>query len=148
MTPKERIKLEKTKEQNQYVILSIAQDGKVTNIENDWNTTQSSGSTYDPSNPCEFITPVNKGKKVTWIGIKDSDCKDDLVINIEYVLMNNAKGKQILKSRNYNRNLGDTVEGSVKNSGVTNGEIEDYYIVYSVNGKAFILDPKLEGHGF
>lgn len=148
MTAQERIKLEKIKEQHQYVILTINQDGKVLNIENDWNKPLSTSNTFDKNNPCNFTTIVNKGKNVTWIGIKDPKCADDLTINIEYVLMKNTKNKQILKKRNYNRGLADTVTGKVKNNGVKNGEIEDYYIIYSVNGKAFILDPMLEGHGF
>lgn len=148
MTPKERIAQEKIKEQNQYVILTINETGKVINIENDWNNPLSTDNTYDPNKPCEFTTPVNKGKTVTWIGIADPNCKQDITINIEYILMNNAKGKQILKDRNYNRGSSDVVVGKVKNHGVNNGEIEDYYIVYSVNGDAFILDPKLDPHGF
>ncbi len=91
------IDLEKDKDRNQYVVLTINDQGEVTQIENDWNAPYSTGS-FDPNKLCDFSTPVNKGKTITWIGIPDPNCKGTK-IKIEYVLMNNAKGKQILKNK-------------------------------------------------
>ncbi len=91
--------------------MTINEAGTVTNIENDWNNTPPTTGSYNAENPCDFTTPVNKGKTITWIGIPDSNCKEPIKIAIEYILMNNAKGKQILKSKSYSRAQADVVVG-------------------------------------
>lgn len=148
MDPNNIIDLSKMKDQDQIVALTINEAGDVTNMQNLWEYNPNTAKPFDKHNPCDFSTPVDKGRTVKWIGLPDSNNTKPIEISIDYVLMINGRGKQILKSKTYNRDSGNTVLGKVKKSGVQNGDIEDYYIIYSVNGKAYILDPRLEGHGF
>lgn len=138
----EKEKLKKDARRDQYVVLTIDDNGNVINMENDWNNNNS--QVFDPQNPCEFTTPVDIGKTITWMGLSE---KDNNPINIEYVLMNNAKGKQILKSKSYNRGQNDAVTGKVKPRSIRKHDVEYYMIIYSVNDKIYILDPKMEVHG-
>ncbi len=143
---KKRIDFEKTKEENQIVVLTINDQGKVIHMHNAWNPPNSTGS-FDPNHPCDFSTAVNKGKTITWIGLPYPKNNTAIQIKIEYILMNNAKGKQLLKNKSYNRGQGNQVVGRVKNKNFIKGDIEYYYIVYSVDGKAYILDPMMEPYG-
>ena len=148
MDPNNKIDLSNMKDQDQIVALTINEAGEVTNMQNLWEYDTAKAKHFNKDAPCDFNTPVDKGRTVKWIGLPDSNNTKPIEISIDYVLMINGKGKQILKSKTYSRDSGNTVLGKVKKSGVKNGDIEDYYIVYSVNGKAFILDPKIEAHGF
>lgn len=133
-------------DQDQIVSLTIDQNGVVTDMQNLWQSKHEVTAVFDPKHPCSFTTPVDKGRTIKWIGFPNSDNDKIVEISIDYVLMINGRGKQILKSKTYNRGSGKTVLGRVKTKGVNNGEIEDYFIIYSVDGKAFILDPKLKYH--
>ena len=134
-------------DRDQLVVLTINEKGAVTNMQNLWNSNQAVTSGFDPKYPCNFTTPVDKGKTIKWIGLADSNNTESVKISIDYVLMINGKGKQILKSKTYGRGSDDTVLGQVKKGSIKKGDIEFYYIIYSVDGKAFILDPRIEIHG-
>ncbi len=148
MNPKNIIDLTKMKDQDQIVALTIDEHGVVTKMQNLWESNPATAKGFNKDNPCDFSTPVDKGRTIKWIGFPDPANTKSVKISIDYVLMVNGRGKQILKNKTYNRGSGTTVLGKVKTGGVRNGEIEDYYIVYSVDDKAYILDPMLEGHGF
>lgn len=146
---KERISYVKTLKQDQTVVLTVDDQGNVTYMHNTWNTPGSGH--FDPSNPCDFTTPVNKGKTITWIGNPDPQHMKDINVEIDYVLMNITKGKQILKKICYHRGPGGVVIANVKNKTFIKGDIEYYYIVYSVikgeDRKTYILDPKMDPYG-
>ena len=148
MKPNNIIDLAEMIDKDQIVALTIDQNGVVTNMQNLWEANPGAAQSFDKANPCKFKTTVDKGKTIKWIGLPDSNNTKPVKISIDYVLMINGRGKQILRNKTYNRGSGNTVLGKVKNRGIRNGDIEDYYIVYSVDDKAYILDPMLEGHGF
>jgi len=145
----ERISFVKTLEQNQIVVLTINDQGEVIHMHNAWNASNSVA--FDPSKPCDFSTPVNKGKTITWIGTPYPINNTAIQIEIDYILLNNTKGKQILKNKSYNRGQDNKVVGRVKNKTFLKEDSEYYYIVYSVITKAdrktYILDPKMDPYG-
>jgi len=145
----ERISFVKTLEQNQTVVLTINEKGEVIHMHNDWNAPNP--VPFDPNKPCDFSTPVNKGKAITWIGTRYPKNNTAIQIEIDYILLNNAKGKQILKNKSYHRGQDNKVVGRVKNKTFLKEDIEYYYIVYSVitkvDRKTYILDPLMEPHG-
>jgi hypothetical protein len=126
---------------DQYVVLRIDSHGVVKSIDNDWNGTVK--TSFDVVGESNFITPVNIGKNITWIVMPE---KEDDVITIENVVIKNSAGKQILRNRSYIRGNKHVVVGRVKNSNISPGDTQEYYLTYSVNGHAYVLDPIMEVH--
>ena len=126
------------------MVLTIDTDGKVLDIHNDWDFKDSAKNIpFIETDPCSFVTPVDKGKSVTWIGIPEE--KED-IITVENIVMKNSNGKQVLRSRSYIRGNTGIVVGKAKDNSIRVGEKEEYYLTYSVNGKVYVLDPILEIH--
>lgn len=143
---------EKKQRKDQYVILILRSNGNVLDIHNDWNweNEDRSSSLMDPdaytfqeTDPCNFVTPVDRGKNILWAAIPEN--QDDEV-TIENVVMKNSNGNQVLRSRSYVRGNTGVVIGRVRDKGIRAGEIEEYYLSYSINGEVFVLDPIIEIH--
>ena len=98
-------------DRDQLVILTIDENGVVTNMQNLWESNHSPGKVFDPEHPCDFTTPIDKGRTIKWIGMPDSNNTKPVKISIDYVLMINGRGKQLLKNKTYNRDSDNTVLG-------------------------------------
>lgn len=142
----EKKKMELLKEtrgnrKDQFVVLRIDSHGVVKSIDNDWNGDVK--TSFDTVGERNFITPVNIGKNITWILMPE---KEDDVVTIENIVIKNSAEKQILRSRSYIRGNKHVVVGRVKNSNISPGDTEEYYLTYTVNGHAYVLDPIMEVH--
>lgn len=136
-------RLQRKARKDQIVILTIDSDGNVLDIHNEWNSEHHEKPLFIKSTPCNFISPVDKGKTITWIGIPENE---EDKISIENIVMTNANGTQVLRNRSYIRGNTGIVTGKVKDNNIKVGEQESYYLTYKVNDDLFVLDPILEIH--
>lgn len=129
---------------DQFVILTIDTNGKILDIHNEWNSEDlKEQHAFVETDLCNFISPVDKGKRITWIGIP---ANEEDQVTIENIVMANSNGPQVLRNRSYIRGNTGIVTGKAKDNSVKVGEQESYYLTYRVNGTLFVLDPILEIH--
>lgn len=129
---------------DQFVVLTIDTNGKVLDIHNDWDFKDDAKNVpFKETEPCSFVTPVDKGKSITWIGIPED--REDIV-SVENIVLKNSNGRQVLRSRSYIRGNTGVVVGKAKDNSIQVGEKEEYYLTYKVNDKVYVLDPIIEIH--
>lgn len=141
----DRIQKELEKTIDQFVVLSIDSNGNVTKMYNNWNV----NGTGEFTNPEEFKTPVNQGKKITWIGIPYEGTHTIIIENIAI----KPGSKDVLKQKAYKRKGGNYfVVGKIKDNGV-NRVSEGYSITFSVHGSStknipswYTIDPVISVH--
>lgn len=137
----ELLKETKSNRKDQFVVLRIDSHGAVKSMDNDWNGEVK--TSFDTVGERNFITPVSIGKRITWIVMPE---KEDDDITIENIVIKNSSPKQILRNRSYIRASKHVVVGRVKNSNISPGDTQGYYLTYTVNGHAYVLDPIMEVH--
>ena len=96
-------------------------------------------------NPEVFTSKVNSGKRVTWMGAKDSEPKIEILeVNFKEEMADNIN---ILKEKNMKAKDGIVI-GKVKpkKDGIKDGSIEYYTIVFSIDGIKYTIDPKIKYH--
>lgn len=103
-------------------------------------------------NSKNYISKVNKGKKVTWTAVINSNPGksnpgDSVTVVAALKKPNSLGGDDILEKDCYYQN-GNLVEGKVK-ANPNEGETENYLIVFSVtstgqSSTTYIIDPKLQ----
>ncbi|GEM_PF-1807534 len=103
-------------------------------------------------NSKNYISKVNKGKKVTWTAVVNSNPGksnpgDSVTVVAVLKKPNRLGGDDILEKDCYYQS-GNLVEGKVKGD-PNEGETENYLVVFSVtsNGQSsttYIIDPKLQ----
>jgi hypothetical protein len=103
-------------------------------------------------NSKNYISKVNKGKKVTWTAVVNSNPGksnpgDSVTVVAVLKKPNSLGGDDILEKDCYYQS-GNLVEGKVKGD-PNEGETENYLVVFSVtsNGQSsttYIIDPKLQ----
>lgn len=103
-------------------------------------------------NSKNYISKVNKGKKVTWTAVINSNPGksnpgDSVTVVAALKKPNSLGGDDILEKDCYYQN-GNLVEGKVKGN-PNEGETENYLVVFSVtstgqSSTTYIIDPKLQ----
>ena len=140
----ELIQIEKNKLKDQYVVLTFDDEtGDLLDMCNEWEASSKETTAFSQTNPCDFVTPVNKGTSITWIGITNKGNQ----ITIQNIVINMNSNNEVLKRKSYSRNRkAKVVVGKVKDKNVNPGNSEQYYLTYTVNGMTRLIDPALEFH--
>lgn len=102
---------------------------------------------YFGNNHDEFVSMVDKGKKIIWIGIvKDPEENRYHSVAITQISIKKESEHQILVAATYEDKIKKgIVVGEVKETGVYKGNTEDYNITFLVNGKdSYTIDPKMQ----
>ena len=138
------IEIEKDKLKDQYVILTFDENtGNLIDMCNDWEVPEKGQSSFSEIDPCKFVTPVNKGRSITWIGVTNEGNQ----ITIENIVINMNSKYEILKRKSYSRNRkAKVVVGKVKDKNVVPGNTEHYYLTYTMNGITRLIDPVMQYH--
>ena len=138
------IQIEKNKLKDQYVVLTFdAETGDLLDMCNEWEVPDKGQSSFSQTNPCDFVTPVNKGRRITWIGITNQGNQ----ITIQNIVINMNSNYEILKRKSYSRNRkAKVVVGKAKDKNIETGNTEHYYLTYTINGMTRLIDPVIEYH--
>lgn len=124
----DRIVNEKLKHNNQYVVLIIDSNGDVISMYNDWDGLVTNTKALNSN---RFNSPVNKGKKITWIGLPENEDEKN-EIRIEVIFIKRPSNTNILKRDSYVRNAYENVvTAKVKNIITDQSMVEPYNITYS-----------------
>ena len=93
--------------------------------------------------PEVFTSKVNGGKRVIWMGAKDSDPKIEIIeVNFKEV----RGSKNILEKKKMQGKDG-IVRGKVKpKDSLDQRDIEFYSITFKIDNVEYTIDPKLEFH--
>lgn len=102
-----------------------------------------------PGHPEYFISKVNPGKKVIWMGPKESkkESKKDIKI-IEVNFKDTTGSTDILEAVKMKEKNG-VVEGKVKMKGANKILSNEFYsITFSVDGVEYSIDPVIQLHNY
>ncbi len=99
------------------------------------------------SNLIEFLTEVNKGDQIVWLGIPgDSSNQNDEVLITK---VKHENQKQVLTKTQIIGKHGNVL-GKVRNEDVQSGDIDKYSLHFKIKkeggnpGRTYIIDPKLK----
>ena len=140
-----------------YVIVTVETD-KIgpKNINNYVVLSDNRGGGPTPGNPINFVSKVDRGKKITWIGIPKNASVggDDQTVDIKQIEMKKPNSSILEKTRYNDKGDNGVVVGKVKYPRLVveelqvvpnNLEREGYYITILVNGTDwYTMDPQLE----
>lgn len=127
------------------IYLKVIKDiGPDSNIRDCIEFSDNRGSAHSlPSFPEYFMTRVNAGKKVTWMGSPDSDPK---ILIMEVNFKPNKVSTLILEEELLSNEKGIVTSRVKKKGDVKNLSNQFYNITFYINNKVYTIDPILQFH--